>query len=45
MRYELTNQERAAIEPMLPNPPRGVPRVNDHRAASRDRCPLLIARR
>ena len=31
MRYELTNHEWTAIEPMLPNKPRGVPRVNDRR--------------
>ena len=31
MRYELTNHEWAAIKPMLPNKPRGVPRVNDRR--------------
>jgi transposase len=31
MRYELTDYERAAIKPMLPNKPRGVPRVNDRR--------------
>jgi transposase len=31
MRYELTAEERAAIRPMLPNKPRGVPRVNDRR--------------
>jgi transposase len=29
MRYELTDHEWAAIRPMLPNKPRGVPRVND----------------
>jgi len=29
MRYELTDDEWAAIKPMLPNKPRGVPRVND----------------
>ena len=29
MRYELTDKERTAINPMLPNKPRGVPRVND----------------
>jgi hypothetical protein len=29
MRYELTDYEWAAIKPMLPNKPRGVPRVND----------------
>jgi transposase len=27
MRYELTDNEWAAIEPMLPNKPRGIPRV------------------
>ena len=31
MRYELTNYEWAAINPMLPNKPRGVARVNDRR--------------
>jgi len=31
MRYELTGKEWTAIRPMLPNKPRGVPRVNDHR--------------
>jgi transposase len=31
MRYELTDRESAAIRPMLPNKPRGVPRVNDRR--------------
>jgi transposase len=31
MRYELSDDEWAAIEPMLPNKPRGVPRVNDRR--------------
>src|SRR5918993_5448790 len=31
MRYELTDHEWTAIEPMLPNKPRGVPRVNDRR--------------
>ena len=29
MRYELTDHEWAAIKPMLPNKPRGIPRVND----------------
>ena len=29
MRYELTDNEYAAIKPFLPNKPRGVPRVND----------------
>ena len=31
MRYELTDNEWFAIKPMLPNKPRGVPRVNDRR--------------
>jgi transposase len=31
MRYELTDSEWAASKPMLPNKPRGVPRVNDRR--------------
>ena len=31
MRYELTDNEWAAIKPFLPNKPRGVPRVNDRR--------------
>src|SRR5262245_8166879 len=31
MRYELTNHEWTAIKPMLPNKPRGIPRVNDRR--------------
>ena len=31
MRYELADCEWVAIKPMLPNKPRGVPRVNDRR--------------
>jgi transposase len=31
MRYKLTDEEWTAIKPMLPNKPRGVPRVNDRR--------------
>src|SRR6185295_8760554 len=31
MRYGLTDYEWTAIKPMLPNKPRGVPRVNDRR--------------
>ena len=31
MRYELTDREWFAIRPMLPNKPRGVPRVNYRR--------------
>jgi hypothetical protein len=32
MRYELSDYEWSVIRPMLPNKPRGVPRVNDRRA-------------
>ena len=31
MRYELTDRAWSAIRPMLPNKPRGVPRVDDRR--------------
>jgi transposase len=31
LRYEFSDYEWAAIKPMLPNKPRGVPRVNDRR--------------
>jgi len=31
MRYELADYEWSVITPMLPNKPRGVPRVNDRR--------------
>jgi transposase len=31
MRYELADHEWAAIKPLLPNKPCGVPRVNDRR--------------
>jgi hypothetical protein len=34
MRYELTDHEWAAIKPMLPNKPHGVPRVNDRHILS-----------
>ena len=33
-RYELTDFERRVIEPLLPNKPRGVPRVDDRRVLS-----------
>ena len=33
-RYELTEFERRVIEPLLPNKPRGVPRVDDRRVLS-----------
>jgi transposase len=29
MRYELTDNERAAVRPLLPIKPRGMPRVDD----------------
>jgi transposase len=31
MRYELSDHEWAVIRPMLPNKPRGIPRVDDRR--------------
>ena len=31
MRYELTDYEWGVIRPMLPNKPRGAPRVDDRR--------------
>src|SRR6266481_3544775 len=31
MRYELSDFERSVIKPMLPNKPRGIPRVDDRR--------------
>ena len=31
MRYELSDCEWSVIKPMLPNKPRGIPRVNDRR--------------
>jgi transposase len=31
MRYELADYQWIAIKPMLPDKPRGVPRVNDRR--------------
>jgi transposase len=30
-RYDLTDFERCGTEPLLPNKPRGVPRVDDRR--------------
>jgi transposase len=30
-RYDLTDRERAIIEPLLPGKPRGAPRVDDRR--------------
>src|SRR6266536_850105 len=35
MRYELSDEEWATIRPMLPNKPRGVPRVDDRRVPER----------
>ena len=42
MRYELTDHEWAGIKPMLPNKPRGVPRVNDRRVLERHLLGLAI---
>jgi transposase len=44
MRYELTDHEWAAIKPMLPNKPRGVPRANDRRVLQRHLLGLAIWR-
>lgn len=35
-RYDLTDFEWRVIEPLLPNKPRGVPRVDDHRVPGAD---------
>jgi transposase len=44
MCYELNDQEWAAIKPMLPNGPRGIPRVNDRFSLCRTgfESPLLL---
>jgi transposase len=42
MRYELTDLEWAAIRPMLPNKPRGVPRVDDRRVLNGARRRSLV---
>jgi transposase len=44
MRYELTDHEWSAIKPMLPNKPRGVPRVNDRRHQYGCGCALMSPR-
>jgi transposase len=41
MRYELTDPEWTAIEPMLPNNPRGIARVNDPRVPN---CIFRVSR-
>jgi transposase len=41
MRYELTDPEWTAIEPMLPNNPRGIARVNDPRVLN---CIFRVSR-
>jgi hypothetical protein len=38
--YALTDYERTAIKPFLPNKPRGVPRVNDRRVLNGIFCVL-----
>ena len=42
MRYELTDCAWRAIRPMLPNKPRGVPRVDDRRISQRHILGLAI---
>ena len=44
MRYELTDYEWAAVRPLLPNKPRGVPRVNDRRVLNRNLLGFAIRR-
>lgn len=41
IRYELTDPEWTAIEPMLPNNPRGIARVNDPRVPN---CIFRVSR-
>ena len=43
-RYDLTNSEWRVIEPLLPNKPRGVPRVDDRRVLSGISWMLLLSR-
>jgi hypothetical protein len=38
MRYKLTDKVVPVIDPMLPNKPRGIPRVNDRRVLLLTRC-------
>ena len=42
MRYELTDHEWFAIEPLLPNKSRGVPRVDDRRVLQRNLLGLTL---
>jgi transposase len=45
MRYELSNEKWSAIKPMLPDKPRGIPRVNGSTdEISQLRCPTLLFR-
>jgi transposase len=37
MRYELSDCEWSVIKPMLPNKPRGIPRVDDRRVLNAPR--------
>lgn len=34
-RFDLTDRERAVVQPLLPNKPRGVARVDDRRVVNR----------
>ena len=34
MRYEISDYEWSVIKPMLPNKPRGIPRVDDRRSTA-----------
>ena len=44
-RYELTEFEWKAVQPLLPNKPRGVPRVDDRRVLNGIFWMLRLARR
>jgi hypothetical protein len=44
MRYELADYEWIAINPMLPNKPRGVPRANDRRVLRNPFAEPVLAR-
>ena len=44
-RYELTEFERKVVQPLLPNKPRGVPRVDDRRVLNDIFWPPAIMRR
>jgi transposase len=42
-RYELTEFEWKVVQPLLPNKPRGVPRVHQQAAAQKNRLETLVS--